>query len=154
MTFVLPIVEYASQIWSPSFEYQIVNIESIQKQFLLYALRKFKWKDRLRLPSYKHRLLLLDMNSLYDRRIIARVSFIHSLLIGSISSPTLLTELSLRIPLRITRNTGNSLLYINNFNNPLNTMCKYYNEFSYIIDFNQSNEIVKTTLKNHFKRTV
>lgn len=49
---------------------------------------------------------------------------------GNISSSTLLKELSIRIPQRITRNTGNSLLYINNLNDPLNVMCKYYNEFS------------------------
>ena len=31
MTFVVPILEYASQIWSPSLLYQIKGIESIQK---------------------------------------------------------------------------------------------------------------------------
>lgn len=37
MTFVLPIVEYASQIWTPIYDYQTTNIESVQKQFLLFV---------------------------------------------------------------------------------------------------------------------
>lgn len=83
MTFVLPIVDYASQIWSPIYEYQINRIESIQKQFLLFAIRKFKWKNRFKLPSYKSRLLLLNMNTLCDRRVIAQTSFIHSIFMGN-----------------------------------------------------------------------
>lgn len=65
MTFVLPILEYASQIWCPNQSSQITKLESIQKQFLLFALRKFKWTKvgEFRLPKYRHRLLLLDMNT-------------------------------------------------------------------------------------------
>lgn len=145
MTFVLPILEYASQVWSPSYEYQIGNLESVQKHFLLYALRKFKWQDRFRLPSYKHRLLLLDMNTLEDRRNISRICFVHSLLTGSITSPHLLHELKLKIPKRITRNTANNLLFTNDLKDPMNIMCKNYNDLTKIIDFNQSTDTVKKT---------
>lgn len=113
MTIVLPIVEYASQIWTPTFDYQVNRIESIQTQFLLFALRKLKWRDRFVLPSYKHRLLLLDMNTLNDRRSIAQICFIHSVLLGNISSPQILYELKLKVPNRITRNSVNSLLHTN-----------------------------------------
>lgn len=154
MTFVLPILEYASQIWAPNYEYQIRNLESIQKQFLLFALRKFKWPNGFILPSYRHRLLLLDMNSLNDRRKIARICFVHSLLTNSISSPPLLSELKLKIPGRITRHSANNLLYTNDLKDPINIMCKNYNEFSTVIDFNQNTDIVKKNLKTYFKRIV
>lgn len=62
MTFVSPILEYAPQVWSPEAQTHSNSIESIQKQFLLFALRHFKWNDRFRLPPYRHRLLLLRMN--------------------------------------------------------------------------------------------
>lgn len=48
-TFVLPVViiEYAIcelKIWSPpKFDIDIRKIESIQKQLLIYAFRKFNW---------------------------------------------------------------------------------------------------------------
>lgn len=35
----------------------IKRIESIQKQFLIFSIRKLGWVDRFRLPSYKKRLL-------------------------------------------------------------------------------------------------
>lgn len=154
MTFVLPIIEYASQIWSPIFNYQIGCIESVQKQFLLYALRKFKWRDRLRLPSYKHRLLLLDMNTLNDRRSIARISFIHSVFNSKISSPTILSDIKIKVPNRQTRANRNFSLFVNSLNDPLNLMCKLYNEFSYMLDLDQSVDNVKNNLKKHFKNII
>lgn len=45
-TFILPIVEYASPVWNPYTADKINRIESIQKQFLLFALRKIKWPHR------------------------------------------------------------------------------------------------------------
>lgn len=97
------ILEYASQIWSPQLQNQRNRIESIQKQFLLYALRRFKWQHRFQLPSYKHRLLLLQMNTLYDRRIIAQILFIFQLIKGKIKSPPLLNKIGYREYQRVFR---------------------------------------------------
>lgn len=94
------------------------------------------------------------MNTLSDRRQIARISFIHSILSGQISSPSLLLELRLKIPNRITRGTANSLLYTNDLKDPINVMCKSYNEIFHLVDFNQSVDTVKNNLKSYFKRTL
>jgi hypothetical protein len=97
-TFVIPIIEYGSQIWSPKFKNDIKKIESIQKQFLIFALRKFRWykENDFSLPSYKHRLLFFHMNTLEDRRKINQILFIISLIFGKISSPQLLNELNIK----------------------------------------------------------
>lgn len=148
MTFVLPILEYAAQIWSPHQKGQIKSIESVQKQFLLFALRKFKWRDRFRLPSYKHRLLLLHMISLEDRRTISQLSFIHSVLIANISSPSVLNRIHFNIPQRRTRNM--ILLKTTFQNDPINIMIRKYNEYVNLLDFNQSKMTVKSNLKSYF----
>lgn len=97
-TFVLPIIEYASPIWSPNGITLTKNIESIQKQFLIFAIRKFKWPKRFDYPSYKHRLLFFHMNTLEDRRSISQILFILSVINANISSPKLLSLLNFGIP--------------------------------------------------------
>lgn len=152
MTFVAPILEYASQIWSPLQLYQIKKIESIQKQFLLFALRKFKWKNRFQLPSYKNRLLLLRMNTLEERREIAQVAFIQSILNGAISSPFLLSKINWIVPQRLTRN---SKLFKTTFlNDPMNIMIKNYNVFADKFEFNQKAESVRQSLKKYYLQMI
>ena len=52
-TFVMrPIMEYASVVWSPFLVTDITRIESVQKQFLLFAFRDLGWALRLLLPPY------------------------------------------------------------------------------------------------------
>lgn len=148
-TFVRPIVEYASPVWAP--EYQIHNdrIESIQKQFLKFALRKFKWPHRFILPPYKHRLLFFHMNTLKDRRSISQILFIFSLIKSTISSSNLIKLLNFRTPMRFTRNTN--LLNPSNLRDPLTKMIVKFNEHAQHYDFNLSVNIVKNNLKNFFK---
>lgn len=159
-TFVSPILEYASQIWSPQFKVHTLRIESIQKQFLLFALRKFHWKDRFHLPSYKHRLLLLQMNTLEDRRKIASIIFVFSILMGIIQSPSLLRKLNIRIPVVATRilrtstmNDRNTDLLITdlNSNDPFTLMMNLFNDHFIYLDFNQGVNSIRNILKNHFK---
>lgn len=147
-TFVLPIVEYASPIWAPEYKNHINKIESIQKQFLIFSFRKFKWSHRFELPPYKHRLLFFHMNTLEDRRSISQILFIFSLIKNNISSSNLIARLNFRIPTRFTRNQ--TLLHTNNSNDPLNKMIIKFNEFREHYDFNQSLEIVKNKLKCFF----
>jgi len=51
---VRPNLKYCSSVWS------INRIESVQKQFLLFALRGLNWDQNVRLPSYSSRLLLIN----------------------------------------------------------------------------------------------
>lgn len=146
-TFVLPILEYASQVWSPKTSNYIKDIESIQKQFLLFALRKFQWPNRFQLPPYKHRLLLLHMNTLEDRRSIAQINFIQSLFNSNIYCPPLLSKLNIIVPSRRTRQY--TLLRANFSNDPLNLMIKKYNSYSHLFELCESDNVVKTKLKTN-----
>lgn len=160
-TFVLPIIEYASQIWSPSTKCDIVRIESIQKQFLLFAFRKFKWTERFKLPSYKNRLLFFHMNTLEDRRKMFRIIFIFSLISGRISSPNLLNNLNFRVPQRYTRTQTLLNEQITKYENPLSIMIRQFNEIfskktdedEFIFDLNLSLEGLKTKMKVYFEKT-
>ena len=101
---VRPILEYCSCIWSPQYHINQDRIESVQKQFLLFALRGLNWDPDFRLPSYSSRLLLLSLPSLINRRITLGVTFLHKLIIGEIDSIFLLERLSFSVPRRTTRN--------------------------------------------------
>src|SRR3978361_2400683 len=97
-TFVLPIVEYASPIWNPQTKERITRIESIQKQFLLFALRKMKWPHRFIRPRYEHRLLFFQMITLEERRRIAQVAFVHKIIRREVSSQYIFDKIKLKRP--------------------------------------------------------
>ena len=64
---VRSMLDYASPVWSLRSKYSIAKEESVQKQFLLFALRDLGWQHRWFLPSYEMRLQLLDMETIVDR---------------------------------------------------------------------------------------
>lgn len=91
---IRPILEYASSVWNPHTAIQTNRIESIQKRFLLFALRGLGWSDPFSLPPYENRLLLLDMDSLLNRRKAADILFIDKIVTGRITDQDLLSKLS------------------------------------------------------------
>lgn len=162
-TFVLPIIEYGSQIWNPYYDDGDGRVESIQKQFLLYALRHMKWPHRHVRPKYEHRLLLLQMITLSERRKVAQVVFLLNILHGSITSTFIRDHIrftntpystraqnSLEIPIR-TRNYSQR--------EPINSMLYTFNEFMnkkipncdiMMIDLNLSTDTVKKRMSEYF----
>lgn len=77
---VLSLIEYGSVIWMPAFNVDINRLESIQKQFLLFCLRDLGWRDRYRLPPYRHRLNLLNMLTIRDRHEMMSSLFVYDVL--------------------------------------------------------------------------
>ena len=163
--FVLPIIEYGSQIWNPFCKNQVIRLESIQKQFLLYALRRMNWADRFQLPAYKQRLNLLQMLTLEERRSLAQAIFITKIINGGLISNFILSKINFRVPSHSTRD--HRLLEIpNELQNyrkyePSNYMLETYNKFcnmkmpntnEYVIDFNISIEVVKNRIIEILKR--
>ena len=73
---VRPITEYACQVWSPHCGIHMARIESIQRRFLIFALRSLPWTNPFRLPSYQNTLNLLNMPTLQRHRDYLRLSFI------------------------------------------------------------------------------
>jgi hypothetical protein len=103
--FVRSILEYASVVWAPNYEIHIKRIESVQKKFVRYALRKLGWSDPFRLPEYTARCTLIDLQTLESRRDISAFCFVLNLLQAEIDSDELLNEL---VPLSNTYNLRNA----------------------------------------------
>lgn len=96
-------LEYASVVWCPSYGIHIVKLESIQKKFVLYALRRLHWRDGFILPSYENRCALINLETLYLRREHFCAMFIFDLLSGRTDSATLLLKINLYAPSRSLR---------------------------------------------------
>ena len=89
--------------FSPYYETHINHLESVQKQFLLFALKSLNWDPTVNLPSYESRLKLLNMPTLKSRRIMLNISFLHKLINGEVSSTFLLGRAEFKVPLRSLR---------------------------------------------------
>ena len=66
VTYVRPLLEYASSVWSPSYLYLITHIESVQKSFTkrLPFCKPLSYAERLtnlKLQSLEHRRLIFDL---------------------------------------------------------------------------------------------
>lgn len=139
MSLVRPTLEYASVVWSPNYGCYIDIIESVQKQFLLFALRGLGWNVNERLPSYEHRLQLIDLPTLRKRRLMLGVTFIVKLINGKIDSRFLLGNIDFKIPVRTTRNYTPISMSICKYNyeefNPFRCLCTQYNELYHLFSF-------------------
>ena len=130
-----------------------------------------KWPHRFILP---HRLLLLQMITLEERRKIAQVALIHSIMRGEMSSKHITESINIRIPHHRTRN--NEFLSLPNRSTnyakfePINHMLITYNDFyrseirnvdyyksinpicdTFLIDFNESTNNVKKRMTDFMK---
>lgn len=146
VTYVRPLLEYCSVVWAPYQVAHINRIESIQKQFLLFALRKLGWAH-LPLPSYAARSMLIHLDSLENRRDFAMIAFINDVISNRICSPTILENLNFSAPTRLLRNRN---LFLINYHRtdyakhgPLNRMMSCYNTHSDRIDMTMSRDMLK-----------
>lgn len=102
LTLVRPIIEYASVAWSPTHTTKIALIESVQKQFLIWALRK-KYPDFLNLPPYRSRLDEIRIDSIEHRHQLASVLFAYDALNGKINCPDIVSRFTRNRSTRDTR---------------------------------------------------
>jgi len=70
-----------------------MGIEPVQKNFLIFALRSLNWDTSLILPSSSSRLLLINLQSLANRRTMLGIEFNRNLIHGYVESPELLGRL-------------------------------------------------------------
>lgn len=135
---VRPVLEYGSLVWSPFYSCHVDRIESVQKQFLLFALRNLAWNPDINLPPYLHRLALINLPTLERRRTMLDICFMVKLINGEVNSPYLISNLKFNVPFRASRNFVPFNLPATKFNyeelNPIFKLCKnfnsYYNLFS------------------------
>ena len=147
VSLVRPVLEFGCVIWTPYYESHIMHLESVQKQFLLFALKSFNWNPILNLPSYNSRLKLLNIPPLSCRRTMLSVVFMIKLINGDIDSSFLLSRINFHIPSRNLRMFAPIKMnnYRSNFlnNNPFMLMCKHFNDLSTKVDYSSSYFIVK-----------
>ena len=146
IAYVRSILEYCSIIWSPYQVTHIDRIESVQKQFVLFALRKLGWTS-FPLPSYESRCMLINLDTLKKRREFAHLSFVNEIVSYRIASPQLLQNLNFYAPFRNlrTRNLflGNSFRTNYAQNGPFNKIMSTYNKYSETIDLTMTKNMLK-----------
>jgi len=99
-----PSLEYCALVWSPQYGVHIDRIESVQKNFLIFALRRLNWDTSLILTSYSSWLLLINFPSLANRRTMLGITFIRNLIHGDVENPELVGRRHFNVPNRFTRN--------------------------------------------------
>jgi Reverse transcriptase (RNA-dependent DNA polymerase) len=153
-TYVRTKLEFGSIIWMPYTDDYIAKFESIQKQFLLFALRHlYNPSDYLRLPSYENRLKIINLESLQARRENLSAIFIFNILHNGVNSAVLKDNVKINNN-RLTRisrylvETIHSSSY--GMNNPLNRGIRLFNSKTHCYDKN--NIISVQTYKNRLKK--
>lgn len=149
-------LEYASVIWSPYYKNASERIESVQKKFLKYALRRLPRQDgipRYILPSYSSRCQLMNLSPLWARREANCATFIRDILDGRIDCQELLGLLPIFVPARRLRNGNFSIrqeLCLTNFgrSEPIFNAARAFNGAVEVFDFNIARDVYKKKVTN------
>ena len=153
---VRPILEFGSCVWCPFYETHINHLESVQKQFLLFALKSFNWNPAINLPNYESRLKLINLPTLKNRRIFLNISFLMKLISGEVSSTFLLSRIDFNIPqrsLRFFQPIKISTFRTNYLSfQPFLQICKDYNDLYNLVDFSESIFVIKNEIFNILSR--
>jgi hypothetical protein len=154
---VRPILEYGSILWNPLYNTLSDRIESVQKQFLLFALRNLRWSSEFRLPPYSHRLKLINLPMLMNRRLMLGVVFLNNLLNGNVDTSYLLSCIKLNVPIRVSRNfltlKVDFCRYNYLCNEPLRRMCEDFNRHYNLFSIGDNSYTVKKSMLCHFNES-
>lgn len=130
-------LDYACVVWQPYCANKKAAIESIQKKFVLYALRRtVKRDENFRLPSYDSRCKNLGIESLQRRRINLSAFFVFDLLNNRIDAPELRSRIVINDQARHLRRL--QFLTIKHrrtnygYHEPLNELCMIFNTFTHL----------------------
>lgn len=144
-------LEYAVQVWAPYHNEQINRIESIQRSFLRYALRRLPWSNPTELPAYENRCRLINLETLADRRKKLRRLFIFDLIVNRIDCNYLLQNLCFYAPVRSLRNRSFLWIPAHRTNyayfDPFDTSCRLFNEVADVFDFNVSKSVFSNRIR-------
>lgn len=144
---------FASVIWDPYQQNYIDDIESVQKQFVLYALGDSNRIPPYRLSPYEERCDKLGLDNLATRRKISSALMAHDLYNKRIDDANIATSLVRRTQNRTLRNERPLVeaVYETNYgyNQPLARVIRSVNEFSGFLslDRNRFKAEVKKKLK-------
>jgi hypothetical protein len=85
---VRPNLEHATCVWSPNQSVHSERLERVQHNFIRYAVRRLPWRV-WPLPAYDARCLLIGLEVLSDRKIVASAVFARDILVGRVDCPDL-----------------------------------------------------------------
>ena len=100
---VLPLLEYASVIWSPNLVKHRMLLERVQHKFLRFAAFKTGCPMSYSNHDYTQIMDRLKIDSLHKRRLVADLTFLFKILNGHICCPEILSKLCLNAPERTLR---------------------------------------------------
>lgn len=136
-------LEYACIVWSPNVNLHVSRIESVQKQFVLYALRDLYVRDSdYVLPPYIDRCAVLNLKSLSERRNNLGLFFMFDVLTGFVDAPNILALIDFNVPMY--RFRVNDLIRTHHHrtaygeSDPLKRLAKSFNDVLFLFDFNVS----------------
>ena len=127
-------IEFACPLWLPHHDVHIQTIESVQRQFVLYANHDRHIdpnEESYTLRPYADRCAELNLQSLARRRANAAVYFVHDVLNGKVNSQALRDRINLFDGSRALRNP--SLIRIDRCSreyqtySPFNFVCRLFN---------------------------
>lgn len=149
-------LESSAIIWSPYHQNWIDRIERIQKKFVWFACRRMPWTDPTRLPRYEARCNLLGLETLENRRTIAKSIFAAKILTAQIDSPNLLNLLNAQISSRDLRSHPNFLarsLARTDFhcNSPVRSMAAAFNDVYFLFEFHEPIQRFREKLRIEFQ---
>lgn len=145
-------LEYASVVWPPYYQNYNDKIESIQKKFLIYALRRTVRRDvNYRLPSYISKCQSIGIESLSHRRLNLSAMFVFDMLNNRIDAPNLCSKLSINRPNRSIRNASYLVLDNHRFNyglfEPVNNLSRIFNMFAHLYSGSISRFVFRRCIK-------
>jgi len=146
-------LEYAATVWFPYSSTFRAKIESVQKQFLIYALRRSVRRDsNYRLPPYLSRCASIGIETLARRRINQCVFFVYDLLNGHIDSSELMDLFVISPSARNLRyaNFLRVIRYRTNYGyyEPINNMSMEFNRFANFLGQSSSREMFRNLVRS------
>lgn len=148
--FVRSHLEYCSSVWAPYYVNHSERIESIQKKFLRFLFLRLGYLHYIELAPYNFKRSLVGLHSLADRRRYALAVFVFDLLSGRIDSAALPARIKLNVPSRSLRHSDIVHIDFHRTNygkfEPINYMCRTFNEFSVLFDFHMSRDCFRASL--------
>ena len=152
---VRPILEYCCVVWMPYTKELCNKIESVQKQFLLFALRNLNWNDPFVLPHYEDRLTLISMQTLQDRRTILTSSFMYKLVNDEIDVNYLKQKIVVNQSSYTTRNRNYLINCTHStdygMNEPMTRMIRLYNSYYDCFVSSSSVNVFKCKIRSKLK---
>lgn len=140
-------LEYCSAVWYPHYQNGSERIESVQRRFIRFALRLLPWRDPFRLPSYRSRCQLIDLETLQSRRDIARAMIVADSLQGRIDCPAILESINLNVRPRALRNNAMLRLPFRRTNygqhSALVGLQRVFNRVASVFDFNLTRQMIR-----------